>query len=199
MQLRSSLNGLLKPLILNWLWGKLSSSLVSETIRRSSFTFIWSTRKSNLFWSEFIFRCAIMRFFKCLLRREPKMLQFIETSTDFDLFSSPSEEESLSLVSSSQLTWDRALIKLLVKIILLFLFRCYLLLFMCCDKIFFGWLMNYIFRSAHSHSKFSLTWTAFSLNLSFLTTILDMLTSWESFFRLETRFVIDFSIGSCDL
>ena len=43
-----------------------------------------------------------MSFFKYFLRREPKILQFIEASTDYDLFPSPSEKESLSLVFSSQ-------------------------------------------------------------------------------------------------
>ena len=44
-----------------------------------------------------------MSFFECFLRRKDKILQFTEASTDFDLVSSPSEKESLSLVSSSQL------------------------------------------------------------------------------------------------
>ena len=80
-----------------------------------------------------------MSFFKFFLRREPKILQFIEASNEFDLSSSPSEKESLSVVSSSQLkTWDRAVTKLLVKILLPFLFRCNLLLFKCCGKIFFA-------------------------------------------------------------
>ena len=76
-----------------------------------------------------------MSFFKCFLRREPKTLQFIEASTDFELFSLHSEKESLPLVSSNQLkTWERALTKLLVKILLPFLFRCNLFLFKCCGK-----------------------------------------------------------------
>ena len=80
-----------------------------------------------------------MSFFKFFLRREPKILQFIEASNEFDLSSSPSEKESLSVVSSSQLkTWDRAVTKLLVKILLPFLFRCNFLLLMCCGKILFA-------------------------------------------------------------
>ena len=137
-----------------------------------------------------------MSSFKWFLRREPKILQFLEASTDFDLFFSPSGKESLSLVSSSQLKrWDRALTKLLVKILLRFLFTCNLLLFKCCGKIFYAWLMKCIFLSAHSCSKFLLNWAAFSLNLSLLTAIFDMLTSCESFFRLELTSAIDFAIS----
>ena len=77
-----------------------------------------------------------MSFFKCFLRSEPKVLQFIEASTDFGLFSSLSEKESLS---PSQLkTGDRALAKSLVKTLLPFLFRCNLLLFKCCGKKLFA-------------------------------------------------------------
>ena len=106
-----------------------------------------------------------MSFFKWFLRREPEILQLIEASAGFDLFSMPSEKESL--VSSKQLkTWYRALTKLLVKILPPFLLRCYLLLFKCCVKLLFTWLMKYIFRSAESFSKFLLTWGDLFLKFS---------------------------------
>ena len=70
LQLRSRRWGLLKPLMKNWLVGKLSSSFLSEIIRVSILFLIWCDSNSNLFLRELIFKCPILSLFRILTLRD---------------------------------------------------------------------------------------------------------------------------------
>ena len=63
----------------------------------------------------------------------------------------------------------------------------------------FAWSMRRMFLCRHNTARCAFTSTAFFLNLSFLTTMFEIVTSHVSFFTVLTRSTIDLAISSGSL